>query len=54
MESTSRVIARESGRSSNPGNAGEYWIRFRGNDTAELVTAVWFHFTGTRYNEISL
>jgi len=26
MKSHSRVIARESGRSSNPGDAAEYWI----------------------------
>jgi hypothetical protein len=36
---------RDAGRASNSGDAAEYWIsRFRGNDTAELVNAAWFHF----------
>src|SRR5713101_3146362 len=40
MESHRRVIARESGRSSNPRRCcGVLDSRFRGNDTAEFVTA---------------
>jgi hypothetical protein len=45
MESRSHVIARESGRPSNPGNAAEYWIPAFAGMTPENGQAVYqFHF----------